>query len=183
MPGQSASTLALFAAMLEYPTPVLRAQAASCLERMRCLQPDAAEQMAEFLRAVKPLELSRMEEAYTSTFDMQPVCYPYLGYHLFGESYKRGVFMAKLVEGFRSHGYSAGRELPDHIAVVLRFFALHPDAMSSDFGRTLLDEGLFPGLQKMTAALNRQPGNPYAALLSALLLVLAESKESETVNA
>ncbi len=35
-----------------------------------------------FLRGWKNESLEQIEELYTITFDMQPVCYPYVGYQL-----------------------------------------------------------------------------------------------------
>jgi len=174
---------ALFADLLEYPTPALSRQARGCAGRLGGVHSEAAALLDGFLHSVKGLSLERMEELYTSTFDMQPVCYPYVGYHLFGESYKRGAFMARLNEGYRQYGYSAGSELPDHVAIALRFLALGVLARNADFGRALLCEGLVPTLGKMTKAFDDQTGNPYAAVISALLLVLTDEKEKEMGNA
>lgn len=174
---------ALFAHLLEYPTPALSGQVKACIESLRPMHPEAAGKLFDFSNSLQEHSRSQMEELYTSTFDMQPVCYPYVGYHLFGESYKRGAFMAKLVEGYRACGYAAGQELPDHVAVILRFLALGAMARNNDFGHILLLEGLLPALEKMTAAFEGQAGNPYSAVLSALLIFLMDVKEREMLHA
>ncbi len=164
----------LFADLLEYPTPMLARLAKSGVEWLAELHLQAAATLELFQCSVEELTSGRMEEIYTRTFDMQPVSYPYVGYHLFGESYKRGAFMAQLNEGYRIYGFSPGNELPDHVAVILRFLASSKEARTDDFGRVLRDEGLAPTLEKMARELNAQADNPYAALISALLLALAE---------
>jgi nitrate reductase molybdenum cofactor assembly chaperone NarJ/NarW len=172
-----------FAELLEYPTPALSQQARACAERLRKLNSQAATPLDGFCHSIQELPTSQMEELYTCTFDVQPVCYPYIGYHLYGESYKRGAFMAQLNEDYHKHGFSAGNELPDHVAIVLRFLAQGPLGRNGDFGQALLREGLVPTLGKMSKALGDQTGNPYMAVISALLLVLTEEMEKEMGNA
>jgi nitrate reductase assembly molybdenum cofactor insertion protein NarJ len=48
-----------------------------------------------------------------------------------------------------------------------------------DFGKALLNEGLIPAVKKMADALKDQINNPYANIVSALLLVLANTPEKE----
>lgn len=159
----------LFAVLLEYPTPALAHQARECSELLR---PAAvAALLDEFCSLVEQVPPARLEELYTSTFDLQAVCTPYVGYHLFGESYKRGMFMAQLNAGYRERGFSAGNELPDHIAVILRFLAAAP---ADDFSQALLDEGLIPALDTMAQAFGDRSDNPYAAVIRALLFVLRD---------
>jgi nitrate reductase delta subunit len=183
--GTTVDLYQLFASLLEYPTPALARDARVCGELLAlpCTRPASAEVQAwypqgraqaavlvqRFCGFVEGVPLARLEELYTSTFDMQPVCYPYVGYHLFGESYKRGMFMAQLNAGYRESGFSAGTELPDHVAVVLRFLAL---GMDGDFSQALLCEGLVPALAKMEQTFGEPSANPYADVIRALLIVL-----------
>jgi nitrate reductase delta subunit len=165
----------LFADLLDYPTGDLPPQARALWDRLSSLSRVAASaDMARFCAFVEQTPLPRLEEIYTRTFDLQAVCYPYVGYHLFGESYKRGAFMAELNRGYRERGFSTGNELPDHVAVVLRFLALKAD---DEFGRTLLGEGLAPAVGKMAKAFREESDNPYAQVLDALLLVLTDRIE------
>jgi nitrate reductase delta subunit len=124
-----------------------------------------------------------MRELYTTTFDMQPVCYPYVGYHLFGESYKRGAFMAQLNEAYHAHGYSAGQELPDHLSVILRFLGLDAENHRDDFCKALINDGVNPALEKMLKVFDAQSENPYFGLLSALHLFLVHIPEKELTHA
>jgi nitrate reductase delta subunit len=175
--------LNLFAKLLEYPTSALADQVRLCVECLPVAYPVAADHLVEFLHSLEGLSQPQVEELYTSTFDMQPICYPYVGYHLFGDSYKRGAFMAKLIEGYRAFGYSVENELPDHVAVILRFFALSAEARRSDFGHTLLLEGFLPALQKMIKELEAQANHAYLPVFSALSLILVDIIEKEVLNA
>lgn len=172
----------LFADLLEYPTPALSQQTKAAVERLTKWSPEAAVRIDGFQKHVDASNLEQMQELYTRTFDIQPVCYPYVGYHLFGESYKRGAFMAMLNEGYRKYGYSAGNELPDHVGIILRFLGSSIAGRNSEFGQTLLNEGLVPTLEKMIAGFDAQPGNPYAAVVSGLYLVITEMTEKERIN-
>jgi nitrate reductase delta subunit len=164
----------LFADLLEYPTPALARQAQECSELLSAASPQAAALLKRFRCFVEQAPAARLEELYTGTFDLQAVCYPYVGYHLFGESYKRGMFMAQLNEGYRERGFSVGNELPDHVAVVLRFLALAADG---DFSQVLLREGLIPTVDKMAQAFGDPSDNPYAGVIRALLLALNDKTE------
>jgi len=172
----------LFADLWGYPTPALARQAQ---EAAACAgMGQAAALLTGFHSFVEQTPPARLEELYTGTFDLQAVCYPYVGYHLFGDSYKRGMFMAQLNAGYRERDFSAENELPDHVAVVLRFLAAVPEAERSgaavpedEFSQTLLDEGLIPALDTMARAFGDQSDNPYAGVIRALLLVLRGERE------
>jgi nitrate reductase delta subunit len=167
----------LFADLLEYPSPALTSQAQAAAAGAGMGQ--AAALLTEFYSFVEQASPARLEELYTGTFDLQAVCYPYVGYHLFGDNYKRGMFMAQLNAGYRERGFSAGKELPDHVAVILRFLAPVPEAERSgasvsenEFSQGLLHEGLIPAVDTMVKAFGNQSDNPYAGVIRALLLVL-----------
>lgn len=174
--GVSPELYRLCAALLEYPTPALARQAGECCELLPAISADAAEEMASFRRFVDETAPARVEEIYTAAFDLQAACCPYVGYQLFGESYKRGIFMAQLNEGYGLRGFSAGSELPDHVAVVLRFLA---SGREDDFYSALRRDGLIPALAKMEQSFGKQSGNPYAQVIRALLLVLGCRAEAE----
>jgi nitrate reductase delta subunit len=175
----------LFADLLEYPSPALARQAQQAAAGATMAQ--AATLLHGFQSFVEQASPAHLEELYTGTFDLQAVCYPYVGYHLFGDSYKRGMFMAQLNAGYREKGFSTGKELPDHVAVILRFLASVPEAERNgttapddEFGQALLGEGLIPALNKMARAFDDQSDNPYAGVLRALLLVLHSPSDQVT---
>ena len=173
----------LFADLLSYPTLATPGRAKECLEQLREIHPAAASALESFYRGLETHSLQQLEELYTVTFDMQPVCYPYIGYQLFGESYKRGAFMAQLNEAYHASDYSAGQELPDHLSVILHFLGLCPATREDDFGRALLTEGLAPALEKMLQPFGKQSENPYFGLLSAIHQFLFHTTQKELGHA
>lgn len=169
----------LFAVLLEYPTAEMAEQTERLHEQLTLLLPESAEALEKFVRMLDQLSLEKMRELYTVTFDMQPVCYPYVGYHLYGESYKRGAFMAQLNEAYHTHNYSAGQELPDHLSVILRFIGLDAENRQDDFCNALIASGVLPALEKMLKVFDAETENPYFGLLSALQLFLVRTPEKE----
>lgn len=173
----------LFATLWEYPTPQLLPKAEECVQLTAEINPLAVPHLEAFRDAIRVAPIHQTEELYTRLFDMQPLCYPYVGYQLFGENYKRGAFMAQLNETYRLCGFSAGQELPDHVAVILHYLALDAEKRSDDFGAALIDDGLLPALEKMIPALQKYPENPYAALALALQTLLLGQPEKELGHA
>lgn len=169
----------LFAELLEYPTSLMTRQTEQLLGHLQTVNAEAAERLQKFSRASESLPLERMKELFTTTFDMQPVCYPYVGFHLFGESYKRGAFMAQLNEAYHARGYSAELELPDHLSVILRFIGLDVENLQSEFCQTLISNGVMPALEKMLKTFGAESENLYAGLLSALQSFLVHTSEKE----
>jgi nitrate reductase delta subunit len=163
------SVYRLFAGLLEYPTGTLGGQARQCCDLLSAMGSPAVAALERCCGWVEQAPLAQLEELYTRTFDLQAVCSPYVGYQLFGNSYKRGLFMARLNQGYRERGFSAGSELPDHVAIILRFLALGTE---DDFSQALLREGLVPALSKMAQTFGDASDNPYSHVIGALLLAL-----------
>jgi len=168
----------LFAEILEYPTPELAERVRAALKLLGSAHPEAAEELNAFRAFVEQTPLEKLEELYTHTFDLQVVCFPYVGYQLFGESYKRGAFLAGLKGQFKAYGFSSGNELPDHVSVVLRFLAIPPE---EEIGGPLLREALIPALEKMLNSFKNE-GHPYRRVLRALRLTLQPAGAPEGVT-
>jgi nitrate reductase delta subunit len=166
-------TYLLFAQLLEYPTLAIGEQVGMCVELLADACQPAGELLSKFREVVDRKPIEWLEEIYTSTFDLQGVCYPYIGHHLFGESYKRSWFMARLNEGYLENGFDVGKELPDHVAVVLHFLAL---GLGDSFSQVLQDEGLKPAVNKMYQAMGESGENPYRLVIGALLMLLQEQR-------
>lgn len=162
-------TIEAFAGLLEYPRGGESEMAAKGTIALSGVFPEAASLLKGVSEFFAGTPLGRAEEIFTATFDLQAACAPYVGFHLFGEGYKRRVFLSGLNALYSSRGFSAGGELPDHIAVMLRFLADFPDDVQA---RVLVQDGLIPALAKMIGKFG-EPGNPYGDLLRALRLVLS----------
>lgn len=111
------------------------------------------------LEALAPDEC---EELYTATFDVNPRCVPYVSIHLFGEeNFKRGEFMAALHHQYETRGFDPGRELPDHIGVLLCYAA----TLAEPDRRELVEFCILGPLAKLVAALDGD--HPYRPVLTA----------------
>lgn len=160
--------------LLEYPGPRLGEQVAGCLARLRTDHP-AARGLREFARSVERAPIGRLQESYTAAFDLDPSCSPHVGHRLLGPDPRRGVFLARLVARYRERGFSAGRELPDHVTVLLRFLAHAPD--EPDRGE-LVGECLVPALSSLARELRRRE-HPYAPVAETIQLVLEADARGE----
>ncbi len=140
-----ARALALFAELLEYPRPGVAQTARECRAAIESENATAAAMLGEFASFAERTPHDTLEEVFTATFDLNATCHPYIGYHMFGEDYKRSALLLELKELFRQHEFDCGVELPDHIAVMLRFMSICPDAeIVSEIGREALVRTLDP---------------------------------------
>ncbi len=110
-----------FAALLSYPGQGVVEEAAVCSEHLKQISPEASVPLESFIRFLEANDISRIEEAFTGTFDLQSLCHPYVGYQLCGESQQRTMFMIKLRELYQQYDFTPGNELPDHLTEVMRF--------------------------------------------------------------
>jgi nitrate reductase delta subunit len=170
----------LFAELLGYPSHRLAAAAGIAAILAVPLSPEAAAALRQFQAFAAATPLARVEEIYTGVFELDAACHPYVGYHLFGESYKRSAFLLGLKDRYRPYGLAYGVELPDHLAVMLAYLAVNHDPSEAE---VLIGEALQPALHKMLASRDEEPpdpaipapppkGGPYRAVLEALSQVL-----------
>lgn len=140
-------SLSYFAELLEYPRGDVGQVAGECAALLALELPEAAVFLREFQSIAGQLDPGLLEEIYTGTFDLDPVCYPYVGYHVFGETYKRSMFLLALKERHRACGIAVDSELSDHVAAVLRYLAVGEDAEDV---AVVAREAMLPALQRMT---------------------------------
>ena len=179
MEEASVARYRLFADLLSCPTASLPARARECASLLASVDGDAADLVDRFRDFLEETTPGRLEEIHAGVFDLQPICCPYVGYHLFGEHYRRGVFMARLREHYRAHSFPAGEELPDHIVVLLRYLAGRHD---EETDRDLVTECLLPAAEKMVKGF-ADGTNPYRGILEALVLLLRRETAESGENA
>jgi nitrate reductase assembly molybdenum cofactor insertion protein NarJ len=164
------TTLAQFADVLDYPQPGLAGASRQCAQAVvgmalpnaangsRQLPPEAL--LHAFASEVEPMSYGLQEEAYASTFDLGGA-YPYVGYQLLGETYKRSVFMLELKNRYRAHGLNQDDELADHLVSILRYMRVLQD--EEEF-RELTQYAVLPALDKVLAASRMRDENDQSAL-------------------
>ncbi len=128
---------------------------------------DARTKMERFVAEVAALPLGEWEELHTRTLDLSPLFVPYVGHVAWGESYRRGAFMAEMKAAQTAAGVDQHGELPDHIEPILRYLAAGVDLLPD-----LVD--ILPGVvAEMRKDLKkRESGNPYRHLLAATAAVV-----------
>lgn len=139
----------LFAALLDYPDESLPRIARECeilLAARHERHEEAGSLLGAFRALVETAPLGQMQELYTGTFDLDATCHPYVGYHLFGESYQRSALLLGLKERYRARDFTTGNELPDHLAVMLRFLAVCQD---TSLTIELCRDAILPALRRM----------------------------------
>ena len=173
----------LYALILEYPRSDLSETVRECQALVALGNPEAAALMGGFRTFLESTSLERLQEVYTVTFDLDATYHPYVGHHLFGESYKRSAFLVGLKERYHTFDYTFSEsELADHLAVILGFLAVCDDAVMT---KELIQDALLPGLGRMVKEDQdgaRSPHgdeqgsdrSPYQQVLQALRMILEQ---------
>jgi nitrate reductase delta subunit len=164
------------AELLEYPGDDWGVLVEMCQRQVSAESTDFALDFMAFYQKVGNLSLTELQELYTRTFDLNPVCTLEIGYHVFGENYKRGLLLAHLRETESPWELGQDRQLPDYLPVLLRLIVRLNDR---ELRESLISELMIPAVNKMIEALG-QTENPYGDLLRMIKQVLAlEAPERE----
>ncbi|MGC8856453.1 MAG: nitrate reductase molybdenum cofactor assembly chaperone [Anaerolineae bacterium] len=125
-------------------------------------QSPARSGLAAFVKKIGALSLAEWEELATRTLDLSPAAAPYVGFQIWGESYQRGEFMAKLNRAMTELKVDLEGELPDHLVPVLRYLAVAERPLPE------LLEHFAPAVERMIAVLReKDKDNPYIKLFEA----------------
>ncbi len=168
--GQQLQIYRCLGNLLDYPTFNLAEQTRQYIDLLKTDYPDSSAQMASFLTFVESKPLGPLEEVYTGTFDINPACHIFAGHLLFGESFKRGAFMAKLEEEYQKHDFDKGKELADHVPVLFKFLAELPP--NEPFVNELISDCLIPVFKKMNSNFKDKSSNPYLPVVRSASVVL-----------
>jgi|SRR6185437_687113 len=174
------SVYSLFAVIFDYPQAPITMLIRDCAAILAADAPDAPDafaQLMDFQAAIAPKSLGQLQEIYTNAFDLRPDCTTNLGYHMFGDDARRGVFLAELKGRMETCGMDLGVELPDHLAFILHYIDLVEEERP-----VLLEDCLLPSVSKMADIL-KNSGNPYEHALCALLTLLRHQHEAFVVPA
>lgn len=133
-------------------------------------------ELEHFVDAVSELTTGEWEELHTRTLDLSPLFVPYVGHVAWGESYRRGAFMAELQRAELDADVDQRGELPDHIVPILEYL----DRVGQPL--TELVEVLPGAIATMRRDLHKtEPDNPYRHLLAAAAAVVDERLQGASV--
>ena len=172
--GEETELLYSLASVLEYPTEDWYGTLERCKALSLLADRAGNEHFAEFCREIHELPLVELQELYTRNFDLNPVCALEVGYHLFGEDYKRGEFLARLRESENPYELGQAMQLPDFLPVVLRLMCKLDDAEER---AGMIGYCLIPALNKMTEAFAKKT-NPYGHVIRFVLETLKQIAEN-----
>jgi len=159
-----------FAALLTYPEEHYRQHVESGIHFGPA---ECRELLAQFSDSIKQLEIWELQELFTRTFDMNPVCSLELGWHLFGENYERGLLLVRMREELRRCEVQESTELPDHLTHVLELLGRMDHARAEDFAAACV----LPALGKMIGAIEGKGNLYYPVLLAVRAFLRAQFPE------
>lgn len=153
-----------FSRLFCYPDFQTEHRVTHCYALLAQKNPAGAEHLRHFKVFVEDSVPTQLEEMFTATFELQPLCHPYVAWQLCGESQQRTLMLMKLTELYRQHNFPAGNDLPDHLSEVLRFIGTRCDLQDHT---ELITDAIIPTLNKMIGAIEKED-HPYRNLLVAL---------------
>jgi nitrate reductase delta subunit len=161
------------ASVLEYPKEDWFSRFEECKGLSLLTDRAGSEYFSGFCLGIHKFSLLELQELYTRTFDLSPVCALEVGYHLFGEDYKRGEFLARLRETENPYELGQEQQLPDYLPVVLRLLGQMEDAEER---AAMIGYCLIPALKKMNEIFEKKQ-NPYGNIIRFLLETLKQIAE------
>jgi len=148
------------AGLFEYPSGDFSQRVSSCRALADQRSPDRGEAIAALEERTRPMSRGEVEEMFTRTFEINPVCALEIGWHIYGEDYARGALLVRLRQELRTQGIPEITELPDHLTHVLQLLGRLEKPLADDLaGRYVL-----PALKKMIDAV-KDSDCPYTGLL------------------
>jgi nitrate reductase delta subunit len=159
----------LLASTVAYPRSGYTEHLEDCARVLSREYPEAAQILQPFVELARRSSLEELEELYTLTFDINPVCCLEVGWQLFGEEYARGAFLVDMRQTLRDCGVLESTELPDHLGHVLAAL----ERMPSQAARDLANNAALPALDKMIQGLDGKE-NPFERVLKAIRTVVQE---------
>jgi len=168
----------LLAAMFEYPTQGnYGALLTRCIDTLRHDCQAAVDSLAPLRDHVAGMSLEQIQELYTRTFDINPVCTLEIGWHIYGEDYARGALLVKMREQLREANLAESQELPDHLTHVIALLG----RLTGDEADELASRYLLPGLDKMLKSANAAE-HPYLALIKTVRIVVQFDHDVEAIT-
>ena len=163
--------------LLEYPGAGYRTHLTQCLECLADGNPEALARIRRFAAAIDGLSVQQLQERFTETFDLNPVCTLEVGWQLFGEEYARGNFLVTMRQLLRTHEVPESSELPDHLTHVLSLL----DRLESEARVELVERYVSPAVAKMLTSFEGKDG-PYEDVMQAVGTLIADVTTAQTAE-
>ena len=148
--------------ILCYPEGDFGEQVRRCQKMLNASCPHVHADLGPLVEYLANASLENVEELYTQTFDMNPRCTFDIGWHLFGEDYHRGLFLAKMRREMKRRGGKETNELPDHLTHVLSVMGKMESEEAEDFAVSCV----IPAVKKILENLTSE--NPYRCVFQVI---------------
>lgn len=158
---------AVLAEMFRYPKKGLDIYSEKWKNIITKYDAELVSKLNPFISHIREKEISFQQEYYIRTFDVQAVCYLDIGYILYGEDYKRGVFLVNIKKEQDKAGNDCGYELADHLPNIL---TLLPKLQDAKLAEEMVYSLLVPSLYEMIAKF--RSNNLYKDLLEILVAIM-----------
>src|SRR5690606_20722080 len=132
-----------FSHLLSYPGQDYKSWLELCLAEFD--DTSIRETLGAFVEVVRTEPLTTLEERFVATFEMTTKRPLEIGWHLYGEQYKRGEFLVKMRNMLREHQVEESQELPDHLSHCLKLLP----KMEDDDACAFLAHYLLPALERL----------------------------------
>jgi nitrate reductase delta subunit len=174
-------TLRVLSALLGYPGAKLRAalpELSEALAAERALPKARIDELQALIRQMAALDAYDAEAQYVDTFDRARATSLHLFEHVHGDSRERGPALVDLGQTYERAGLVLeGKELPDHLPVVLEFASTQGDKVAREFlgemAHILI--AIFSALRERESA--------YASVIAAVLELAGQKVERVPVAA
>lgn len=154
----------LLAEMFRYPTDDLKNYPEKWKDIVSRYDGSLMSRLDSFTAHVRGKPLAFQQEYYVGTFDVQALCFLDVGYVLYGEDYRRGIFLVNIKKEQIKAKNDCGSELPDHLPNIL---TLLPRMADPELAEELICSMLIPAIHRMIAEF-RDMSNLYKGLLEIL---------------
>lgn len=158
----------LLAELFRYPSDVQNSYLEKWTGIISKYNADLILKFDPFADHIKQKPLSFQQEYYIRTFDVQAMCFLDIGYVLYGEDYKRGVFLVNIKKEQIMVGNDCGSELPDHLPNIL---TLLPKMQDTDLAEELVYSLLIPAINEMILKFSNG-NNIYKGLMEILVTIM-----------
>lgn len=158
----------ILAMMMRYPADSYRKTFLHDTPSLTKQFPEEAKHLQNFIKHIEDSTTEELQELYTRTFDVQAICFLDIGYVLFGEDYKRGMFLVHMKREQAKAENDCGTEMPDHLPNVLGLLTkLKDKELAQEFTVTFF----IPALEKMLTGF-KEKGNVYSGPLKTILAIM-----------
>ncbi len=169
------AVLEAFSDLLRYPGEGRAEQVPGWISEIQAAAPGVDSDLQALAEYWGTHNETQLEETFVRTFENNSERALELGWHLHGENYARGSFMARMRGLLRDLEIEESVELPDHVSHLLSVVSRAEPGLARALARTVVA----PALSKIEAGFSEKH-NPYYGVIVGLHAYIDEHYADET---